>query len=106
MGYLSEDARQAIIQKALAQKDRTLKELAHQHQIGYSTLQRWIRCYRNNDKISAKGQPNKELSPAEKFQHLMATGSLDDTEVGAVSVQAPTILRDNSQINISRIFYH
>jgi transposase len=83
MGHLSVDSKHAIVQKALGRNGRTLKELAQSHNIGYSTLQKWIRHYRNNVKITPTAQKtNKALSQAEKFQHLMATGSLNDVEVG------------------------
>lgn len=83
MGHLSEDSKQAIVQKALEQKGRKIKELAQLHNIGYSTLQKWVRRYRNNAKINTTVQmAHKELSQAEKFQHLMATASLDEVAVG------------------------
>jgi transposase len=83
MGHLSEESKQAIVQKALGQNDRTKKEIAQSHNIGYSTLQKWVKRYRNNVKINPTVQTtNKELSQAEKFQHLMATASLDDVAVG------------------------
>jgi transposase-like protein len=83
MGHLSEESKQAIVQKALGQNDRTKKEIAQSHNIGYSTLQKWVKRYRNNVKINPTVQTtNKELSQAEKFQHLMATASLDDVAAG------------------------
>lgn len=83
MGHLSIDSKHAIVQKALEGNGRSLKELAQSHNIGYSTLQKWIRRYRNNVKMSTTAhKSNKTLSQAEKFQHLVATGRLNDVEVG------------------------
>lgn len=83
MGHLSVDSKHAIVQKALERNGRPLKELAQSHNIGYSTLQKWIRCYRNHVKISTVAhKTNKRLSQAEKFQHLVATETLNDVEVG------------------------
>jgi transposase len=82
MGYLSENAKQSLVQKALEQKGK-IKELAQQHHVGYSTLQKWIKHYRESVKISTKGQTtNKDLSSTEKFQHIVATATLDETSVG------------------------
>lgn len=83
MVHLSEDSKHAIVQKALEQNGRTIKELAQSHNIGYSTLQKWIRRYRNNGKINISAQKaNKALSQTEKLQHLIASASLDEIAVG------------------------
>jgi len=43
MHKLSAEAKQAIIDKVLARDGRTVREIAELHNIGYSTLQTWIR---------------------------------------------------------------
>lgn len=68
MGHLSIDSKHAIVQKALERNGRSLKELAQSHNIGYSTLQKWIRRYRNNVKITTiADKSNKTLSQAKNF---------------------------------------
>lgn len=84
MSKLSTEAKQAIIEKALAKDGRTVKEIAESYNIGCSTLHKWIRNNRN-DGIIDSGKPVKnsqELSLSERFKHLMITASLDETAVG------------------------
>lgn len=53
MKHLSLEARQAIVEKALGRKGRSLIEIAELHNIGYSTLQKWIKCYRGSDQTNS-----------------------------------------------------
>lgn len=82
MGYLSEDAKQAIVQKALGQRGRGLKALAEAHHIGYSTLQKWVSCYRKEAQPGGLSQKGG-LSAADKLKHLLATAALDEEGLGA-----------------------
>lgn len=89
MTHLSEEAKKAIVEKALTIKDKGLAEIASMHNIGYSTLQRWITNYKNgtvNAKNSNKplaNTANTQLTRSEQFQHLLATATLDETTLGA-----------------------
>ena len=84
MSKLSIEAKQAIVEKVLARDGRTVKEIAEAHNVGYSTLQKWIIQSRNGGIInSGKSVKNSQaLSLSERFQHLMATASLDEIAVG------------------------
>ena len=84
MRKLSAEAKQAIIDKVLARDGRTVVEIAKLHNISYSTLQKWIRKVRNGDIIDPvkSVKNNQALSLSERFTHLMATASLDETAVG------------------------
>ena len=84
MHKLSAEAKQAIIDKVLARDGRTVGEIAKLHNISYSTLQKWIRKVRNGDIIDPvkSVKNNQALSLSERFTHLMATASLDETAVG------------------------
>ena len=84
MRKLSAEAKQAIIDKVLARDGRTVGEIAKLHNISYSTLQKWIRKVRNGDIIDPvkSVKNNQALSLSERFTHLMATASLDETAVG------------------------
>ena len=83
MQQLSTSAKQAIIEKALA-KGRTLNEIAKAHNIGLSTLGRWLRYYRKNGTIGEQkaAKENQNFSMSERLQHLMVTASLDETALG------------------------
>jgi transposase len=80
MGHLSQEARQMIVEKVLTDKSKTVKEWSQQHNIGYSTLQKWLQRYRNG-KPSTKGIASA-LTPSERFEHLLMTATLDETAVG------------------------
>lgn len=84
MSKLSTEAKQAIIEKVLAKDGRTIKEIAETYNVGYSTLQKWVRNNRNDGIIdSSKPVKNSQaLSLSERFQHLVATSSLDETSIG------------------------
>lgn len=84
MQRLSTSAKQRIIEKALSKDGRTLNEIAKAHNIGLSTLGKWLRKYRKNGTIKNQinGKMDQNLSISERFQHLMATASLNETEVG------------------------
>ena len=84
MRKLSAEAKQAIIDKVLERDVRTVVEIAKLHNIGHSTLQKWIRKVRNGDIIDPvkSVKNNQALSLSERFTHLMATASLDETAVG------------------------
>ena len=86
MNHLSENSKQALIQKALnpSAHKMNIRELARLNNVGYSTLQKWISCYRKSVDISGRfSGRNKALSQAEKFQHLLETAALDEAAVGA-----------------------
>ena len=84
MSKLSTEAKQAIVEKVLARDGRTVKEIAEAHNIGYSTLFKWVRKSLNGVIVNSEkpGKNNQALSISERFQHLMATASLDETATG------------------------
>ncbi len=84
MSKLSTEAKQAIAEKVLARDGRTVKEIAEAHNVGYSTLSKWVRKSLNGVIInSEKHVKNSQvLSLSERFQHLMATASPDETTTG------------------------
>jgi transposase-like protein len=86
MTRLSEEAKKSIVEKALAKDGKSLTEIALLHNIGYSTLQKWIFNYKHEigiSKNSYKAQLNIQLTRSEQFQHLLATSTLDETALGA-----------------------
>lgn len=84
MTRLSEEAKQAIVKKALGSNRQTRCEIARNHNIGVSTLGKWIKRYKDGGRISSDGiQANKLSMASERFEHLQATYGLNDAEVGA-----------------------
>lgn len=85
MSNLSPNAKEAIVQKALSKdNNRTIKEIAKAHNIGYSTLQRWIKCHQDDNILSNKvpGKAGLEQTAAQRLQHVITTASLDETAIG------------------------
>ncbi|GAB4224463.1 MAG: hypothetical protein Tsb005_21590 [Gammaproteobacteria bacterium] len=81
----SETVKQAIIQKALSRKDQSLQEIAAENNVGYSTLQRWLKqaktkSYKNPATI---GKFSKPLTQVQKIQVLLETANLDELSIGA-----------------------
>jgi transposase-like protein len=86
MTRLSEEAKKAIVEKALTRKDKGLAEIASLHNVGYSTLHKWIAKYKDgtaNAKNSHKFLKNTQITRPEQFQHLLTTSTLDETALGA-----------------------
>jgi transposase-like protein len=85
MRYLTQEAKKAIVEKALNRKNKTLSEIANEHNIGHSTLDVWLQKYREgklNISTNVSSSSNTQLTRSEQFKHLLATSGLDDTELG------------------------
>ena len=84
MAHLSLAAKEEIILKAINRGTTPLESIARNNNIGLSTLQRWIRRYRNNDIITNKTGLDKsiEFNPEQKFNHILATSKLDELSLG------------------------
>ena len=84
MQKISTSAKQAIVEKALARDGRTLSEIAKTHNIGLSTLSKWLRHYRKYGRIVEQGAliSSQDCSISDRFQHLIATASLDEAALG------------------------
>jgi transposase len=83
MGHLSAAAKEAIVLKAINRGAETLDSVAKTNNVGLSSLQKWLRRYREGQPLpSDKDAPSGKLSRAEKFQHILATASLDDVSLG------------------------
>lgn len=85
MKHLSLQAQQAIVKKALNRKGQSLVEIAESHNVGCSTLQKWIKRYRENDQNGSNNSAHSKviISRAECFKHLVATSNLDESALGA-----------------------
>ena len=84
MGHVSAETRESIVYKAINRNNQEIKAIAALNNIGYSTLQRWLREYRANTG-GDRGKDSKthdQLSRSEKFGHLLTTTGLDETALG------------------------
>jgi transposase len=85
MTHISEEARQAIIKKALSRNGQTIHEIARANNIGYSTLSRWMKPFRSKGQVANKKQTSASRLPTlvERFKHLQATFGQEGVMVGA-----------------------
>lgn len=84
MKHITLEAREAILQKALNRNGDTLTEIAAKHNVGFSTLQKWLRKRRDEaGKNDTKQNGSKgKISQGQRFQHLLATAPLDENALG------------------------
>lgn len=84
MRHLTQEAKKTIVEKALNRKDQNLAEIASIHNVGLSTLEKWIRHYKEcKQNITNTTLPSTlQLSRAEQWEHLLATASLDEVKLG------------------------
>lgn len=85
MKHLTREAKKAIVEKALNRKDKKLSEIANMHNIGLSTLEKWIRQYKDDkpNTLTVASSSNTQLTRSEQLEHLLATSRLDEVVVGA-----------------------
>lgn len=85
MKHLSEQAQQVIVKKAINRNGQSLLAIAKSSNIGYSTLQKWIKRYRNSDQFDTvkTTDSNSKINHVERFQHLVSTSTLDEAALGA-----------------------
>ena len=84
MTRLSSEAKESILRQALNKKGKSLVEIAHMNNIGYSTLQKWLRKRREGGTVETSKPINTSKAPdtAAQLTHLLATSQLDETELG------------------------
>lgn len=85
MNHLSLEAKEAIVLKAINQNGATIKSIAKSHNVGYSSLQKWIKRYREGLPLSKRkqaGTPSSQLSRTGQLNHLLATHDLDEVSLG------------------------
>jgi|AntRauTorcE11897_2_1112592.scaffolds.fasta_scaffold42043_1 transposase-like protein len=84
MSKLSPKAKESIVRKALSCNGRPLKEIASEHNIGRSTLWKWMKEYKDNGIIGNQtdAKSGYNLTVIDKFNHIIATSSLDETALG------------------------
>ena len=84
MKQISIETKEAIVKQALQKKDKNLSEIAAANNIGYSTLQKWLRAVREGRPLGrsyADGKTNS-ISKPDQFRHLLATANLDESALG------------------------
>jgi transposase-like protein len=84
MAQLSLEAKEAIVTQALTNRNQSIAEIAHINNVGYSTLQKWLRMKREGKSISTRQSNNLvwQSSKNGRLEHLLATANLDDVAIG------------------------
>ena len=82
MSHLTPEGKKAIVEKALNRKDKTLLEIAKTHNIGLSTLDKWIRQYKDGKAniLTVVSSSNAQLARSEQLEHLLATSRLSNSQ--------------------------
>ena len=85
MIQLSEEAKESIVMQAINRGDNSIASIAQANNIGISTLQKWLKRYREGQSLGRSSKPNtqqKGLIRAEQFEHILATHDLDEVSLG------------------------
>ena len=82
MPHMTLEAREAIVQKALSRRTQTLEQIAETNNIGYSTLQKWLRLKREGKPLVLTKQ-HTSLQQSSPLKHLLATAKLDEQAIGS-----------------------
>ena len=84
MTRLSLEAKEGLVAKALV-SNGSLKALARDSGVGYSTLQKWVRQVRETGSVHSlrRGRPSLGQGQTPRLQHLLATVGLEDEGIGA-----------------------
>lgn len=84
MAHLTVKVKESIILKAIKRGSENLESIAKKNNVGRSTLQRWIKEYKQEDRLasSKKSQKGLEFSSEEQFNHVLATYNLDKLSLG------------------------
>jgi transposase-like protein len=85
MKNLTIEAKEAIVRQALDNHGRTQAEIARLNHVGLSTLERWLKAYREGKPLPNNRQRfiPQGLSESDKRQHLAVTAELDGPVLGA-----------------------
>lgn len=73
--------KQGIIQKALNRGQLDLKTFAKRHNIGYSTIQNWLRLHKLSNNTECEITRRNHDFP-NKISHLLEAAKLDDESLG------------------------
>jgi len=72
-----EGFKEQAVQKALSRGSMSLESLAQDLSVGYSTLQKWIRNYKNMTPENKKSQRPQDWTREEQFQALLDTAAME-----------------------------
>jgi transposase-like protein len=84
MRGLTAEAKDMIVSKSLNCTDgQSFKDMAKSYNVGYSTLKKWIKKYKDQAIQITPKASRKVLGNKEKLAHLLSTANLDEHATGA-----------------------
>jgi len=89
MAVYSQEFKVQSVEKAISNRSKqTLKKIAENLGVGYSTLQKWIRLAKNNKLETPEQSMTKEKSPqdwskAQRFEAIMHCHPMNDEQISA-----------------------
>jgi transposase-like protein len=89
MAVYSQEFKVQSVEKAISNRSKqTLKKIAEDLGVGYSTLQKWIRLAKNNKLETPEQSMTKEKSPqdwskAQRFEAIMHCHPMKDEQISA-----------------------
>lgn len=85
MSQLSVEAKEAIVKKALSRGCKPMTEIAEECQVGYSTLMKWLKRYRDGQPMpeGRRGRSTEDQGQTPPLYHLLSTEGLDEQGIGA-----------------------
>ena len=85
MTRLTLEAKETIVKKAISRNGQNIKQIARENNVGYSTLQKWLKLKRDGHSLESKscGRPSNTEEQTPPLKHLLATAKLDDAAISA-----------------------
>ena len=89
MVIFSQEFKVQSVEKALSKRsDQTLKKIADDLGVGYSTLQKWLRLAKNNqlekpEQLMSKEKSPQDWSQAQRLEALMQCHLMNDEQISA-----------------------
>lgn len=83
MTHITQEAKQSLVEKAINRGQKTLKQVAGENNVGYSTLTGWLKQAREDAgfALGRRGRPTKDQGQTPPLQHLLSTKGLDEEGV-------------------------
>lgn len=84
MSYYPLEVKEALVQKALSRGSQGLEQFAKENKVGYSTMQRWLKCKREGKSFGVRPKARISKQDADYLlkKHVLATANLDKQAVG------------------------
>ena len=76
----TEGFKEQAVQKALTRGSMSLESLAQELNVGYSTIQKWIRSYKIMSSHDKKSRRPQDWTREEQLQAIVDCSSLDETQ--------------------------